>query len=156
MVRSIELTSEVSDQLHDVHASAFAREDAWSQNAFQDLLDQPTTRANGMVENNQLQAFILCQFVAGDADILTIATRPTEQRRGLASELLRQLQKELQARGLKKILLDVAEDNLGARAFYARHGFQVDGRRPNYYKRLEGQRVDAILMSKAVGGQIHL
>ena len=155
MAHAIELTPDFAEQLQAVHSAAFPPHDAWGRDAFRDLLAQPTTRARGIVESGHLMAFIVVQFVAEDAEILTLATRPNERRRGLAGKVLSQLQQELQVQGLKKILLDVAEDNLGARAFYVRHGFQVDGRRPNYYKRLEGQRIDAILMSKAVGGQIH-
>ena len=48
----------------------------------------------------------------------------------------------------EKSMLDVAADNLGAIAFYESLGFFAEGRRIGYYKRLEGNRIDAILMTK--------
>jgi len=138
----------------ELHAAAFPTPEAWSLNALSDLVAQPTTCAAGMVVGDDLQAMLVAQFVAGEAEILTLATAPAARRRGLAGQLLTDLEQRLRPDGLTKWLLDVAADNLGAIAFYEKHGFQVDGRRSNYYKRLEGQRVDAILMSKPVGGQI--
>ena len=138
----------------DLHTAAFPAPDAWSLNAFSELMSLPTTRAMGMMEGDQLQGMLIVQFVTGEAEILTMATAPSERRRGLAGQLLNDLEQRLRRMGLTKWLLDVAADNVGAIAFYEKHDFQVDGRRSNYYKRLEGQRVDAILMSKPVGGQI--
>ena len=138
----------------DLHTAAFPAPDAWSLNAFSELMSLSTTRAMGMMEGDQLQGMLIVQFVTGEAEILTMATAPSERRRGLAGQLLNDLEQRLRRMGLTKWLLDVAADNVGAIAFYEKHDFQVDGRRSNYYKRLEGQRVDAILMSKPVGGQI--
>lgn len=137
----------------ELHAAAFPSPEAWSLNAFKDLAAQPTTCAAGMIIDGDLQVMLVAQFVAGEAEILTLATAPAARRRGLAGQLLSDLEQRLRPDGLTKWLLDVAADNVGAIAFYEKHGFQVDGRRSNYYKRLEGQRVDAILMSKPVGGQ---
>lgn len=138
----------------ELHAAAFPAPDAWSLNAFSELMSLPTTRALGMSEERQLQGMLIVQFVTGEAEILTMATAPIARRRGLAGQLLSELEQRLHPPGLTKWLLDVAADNVGAIAFYEKCGFQVDGRRSNYYKRLEGKRVDAILMSKPVGGQI--
>ena len=138
----------------DLHAAAFPAPDAWSLNALSELMSLPTTRALGMSEEGQLQGMLIVQFVTGEAEILTMATAPIARRRGLAGQLLSELEQRLHPPGLTKWLLDVAADNVGAIAFYEKCGFQVDGRRSNYYKRLEGKRVDAILMSKPVGGQI--
>ncbi len=140
--------------LADLHAAAFPAPEAWSSKAISELLSLPTTRAMGMIKDEMLQGMLIVQFVAGEAEILTMATAPISRRRGLAGQLLNALEQRLRPAGLTKWLLDVAADNVGAIAFYEKCGFQVDGRRSNYYKRLEGKRVDAILMSKPVGGQI--
>lgn len=137
----------------DLHAASFAAPEAWSMTAFADLLALPTSFARGIFDGDQLNAFALIQFVAGDAEILTIATAPTARKKGLARELLHSLQQELTPLGLEKWLLEVAADNSGARAFYQRLGFQIDGERRNYYKRLEGGAANAILMSKPAGRQ---
>jgi len=154
MTGSTVLTLDDAAVMADLHRSAFPASEAWSIEAFIDLLSQPTTHAEGLVKDSNLQALLVVQFVAGEADILTLATTPTARRIGFARQTLDGLEQRLQVLGLSKWLLDVAADNAQAIAFYEKHGFQVDGRRSNYYKRLEGKRVDAILMSKPVGGQI--
>ncbi|MEO1660688.1 MAG: ribosomal protein S18-alanine N-acetyltransferase [Pseudomonadota bacterium] len=136
-----------------LHARAFAAEEAWPEAAFADLLDLPTTEFAQIKDGDQVVSFILVQFAAGEADILTLATAPELRRQGYAQRLLTEIETRLRPRGLQKWLLDVAADNIGARGFYEALGFQCDGRRKDYYKRLEGGRVDAMLMSKLVGGQ---
>jgi len=53
-------------------------------------------------------------------------------------------------RGVSRMTLDVAEDNIAARALYAAHGFTEDGRRPRYYSAKRDIPVDGILMSKSL------
>lgn len=137
-----------------LHAAAFPASEAWPVNAFNDLVAQQTTITAGLFIGGDLHAMLVAQFVASEAEILTLATAPVARRRGFAEKLLSDLEQRLRPKGLTKWLLDVAADNVGAIAFYEKQGFQVDGRRSNYYHRLEGQQIDAILMSKPVGGQI--
>ena len=154
MPRPVELLGTAADDLASVHALAFSREAAWRVSEFRDLLNQPATLARGIRDNETLVAFILIQLVEGEAEILTLATAPQAQRRGHARTLVANLEQELRPSGLQNWLLDVAADNAPALAFYESLGFQTDSLRRNYYKRLEGGSIDAILMSKTVGGQI--
>ena len=154
-MRSIDvLDASSAEEMAALHGAAFPRNEAWSSNAFIDHLTLPTTHARGIRTPEGLISFILVQFVADEAEILTIATASDFRRKGLARQMIEALQYDLTDMGLQIWKLDVAEDNLGASSFYRRLGFKRDGRRQNYYKRLEGHRVDAILMSKSVGGQM--
>lgn len=153
MAKVERLGGERSSEMSDLHAACFAAHEVWTSSAFADLLSLPTTYARGIFEADKLRAFALIQFVAGDAEILTLATAPEARQRGLAREILQSLQEELAPLGFEKWLLEVAADNSGALSFYQRLGFQTDGERRNYYKRLEGDAVNAILMSKPAGRQ---
>ena len=150
MTDLVRLGPEHSLQLAQLHARAFPPEEAWGETAFAGLLSQASTCAFGLERDSKLAAFILVQFVPPEAEILTLATAPTFQRLGLAEALVRNTEFELRQEGLEKWLLDVAADNHPAIAFYRTVGFEEDGRRPGYYNRLEGSRIDAILMSKRV------
>ncbi|MEL7111829.1 MAG: GNAT family N-acetyltransferase [Pseudomonadota bacterium] len=136
-----------------LHAAAFRETGAWEASAIEDLLRQPTIYALGMYTDAELMSFLIVQIAVDGAEILTLATHPERQRKGLAARLLAFFERHSPIEGLQTWLLDVAADNQSAIAFYAKLGFQVDGRRPEYYKRLEGQRIDAILMSKSLAGQ---
>ena len=136
-----------------LHAQAFPASEAWSERQFEDLLAQDSMRAYAIDDRGSLLVFGVIQIVLDQAEILTLATASKHRRRGVATRLLTEVEGEFIGLGFKKWLLDVAADNPGALAFYQKTGFEIDGRRPGYYKRLEGKRVDAILMSKPMAGQ---
>lgn len=152
-MRFKKLSTADAEQLAQLHAQIFDEPAAWQASAFRDVLALNSTRAIGVWCDEALAAFLIVQYVQPEAEILTIATKPSFQRRGLAKDLVESLQSELLKEGLEKWLLEVAADNHQAVAFYDKTGFQRDGRRPEYYKRLEGTRIDAILMSKPLARQ---
>lgn len=136
-----------------LHASAFPQDEAWSLSAFKTLLVLPSVRAFGIGDAAGLDALCIVQVAAGDGEILTLATAPSVRRKGYASALLKAAGQILGQLGTGRFLLEVAADNHVARAFYLTLGFKTDGRRKNYYKRLDGVRIDAILLSRSIAGQ---
>ena len=150
------LSSAHSAGLAEVHALAFPVEGAWGAAAFSDLLNQPAIYGLGAFVEGELSSFALIQVVTDTAEILTLATRPNVERSGLASQLLSWFERHMPEKGAQTWLLDVAADNQKATSFYKKIGFEIDGRRPGYYKRLEGKRIDAILMSKHVSRQVSM
>lgn len=142
-----------ASQLAALHAAAFPLGHAWTRGALEDLLRLDTTLALAMDADGPPASFILVQCAEDQAEILTLATHPSRQRQGLAARLLAHCLNQLRQRGIETWFLEVAEDNPGAISFYERFGFVRTGKRPRYYKRLEGSPVSAILMSMPVGGQ---
>jgi len=149
----VRLSIDDSSIMADLHAASFTSGEAWASSAFADLLKLPTTSARGMMDQAELLSFAVVQFVADEAEILTLATAPSARQRGFARAILQSIEHELAPKGLEKWLLEVAADNAGALQFYRQLGFKIDGERRNYYKRLEGAYVNAILMSKPAGRQ---
>jgi ribosomal-protein-alanine N-acetyltransferase len=136
-----------------LHLDAFPPGESWGVDQFEDLIAQDSVIARGIIQDGQLVSLILIQIAADQAEILTLATAPGQRRNGLAGTLLDQVEAELVQRGTAVWLLDVAADNAPGLEFYARNGFSTDGRRHGYYQRVEGKRVDAILMSKPMARQ---
>ena len=149
----VELEVANAKQMAVLHARAFPVGQDWNERAIADLLELANSRAFGLQKGGDLIAFAIVQCAADQAEILTIATAPGHQRQGYAARLLADAELALRGLGAESWLLDVAADNQVARAFYENLGFVEDGRRPQYYKRLEAPRVDAILMSRRMGGQ---
>lgn len=129
-----------------LHADAFA--DAWSEEALGESFAAHGAATLGWFDNGELVAFALFQDIAGEADLLTVATRPAHRGQGLARRLIVALMDRLEISGTTRFLLDVAEDNAPARHLYAALGFREDGRRKGYYTAGRTQPVDAILMSR--------
>lgn len=147
------LTGEDAARMAALHAAAFLDDQVWSDASFISLLQQQSVAARGVVDDGDLVAMIVVQRAVDQAEILTLATRPSRRRQKLAGRLIEEFERDLSAAGVVSWRLDVAADNLGAIAFYEKNQFETDGRRPRYYKRLEGKRVDAILMSKRMARQ---
>lgn len=132
-----------------LHAKCFP--DPWSVKSFEEALSDAAVRVYGFQQSGQLVAFAITKEVAGEADLLTVATDPALQRQGFAAQLIGTLIAELEAAGITRMTLDVAEDNTPARQLYERFGFSEDGRRPRYYEAGRDVPADAVLMSRHLG-----
>jgi len=92
--------------------------------------------------------FLLLRQAADEAEIITLAVRPAVRRSGVARRLLMVGLDKMAGRGAPRCFLEVAEDNMAARALYGAMGFAEIGRRPGYYRDAAGGRRDAIAMRK--------
>lgn len=131
------------DVLAATHKAAFEHQRPWSADEFAALLANRHSFACG-----DSRAFALVRVIADEAELLTLATHPDHQRQGLARALMPHWQQAAQERGAQTAFLEVAADNPAARALYVQAGFEVMGRRPNYYTSPDGTVVDAILMRR--------
>ena len=84
---------------------------------------------------------------AGNRGIVSQRAAPTALRRGVATRLLLFALADLAAEGVEDVTLEVAVDNVPARALYDRVGFSEAGRRPGYYRR-DRELVDAMVMHR--------
>jgi ribosomal-protein-alanine N-acetyltransferase len=92
---------------------------------------------------------ILAMQAGGDMDIINIAVSDRYRRRSLGQNLLKLLSSQAAANGFERVLLEVADDNLAAKAFYKAMDFTIIGGRPGYYPR-DGYRVEAIIMARTL------
>lgn len=131
------------DSLAETHARAFSEVRSWTTDEFASLLADPGVCAFGSAES-----FVLARFVADEAEVLTLATRPDLRRRGLAREALSRCEAAARACGISEVFLEVAEDNTAARALYEATGYLLLGRRPDYYRRTDGPPAAALMLRK--------
>lgn len=143
------LRADDAGRMSQLHMRCF--DDPWSAVSFRGLLLDTSILTLGVELNGDLVAFAMAQTIAGESDILTVATAPEHRRKGLGATLIGALINRLGERGVARITLDVAEDNMPARALYQGFGFTEDGRRPRYYTAGRDVPVDAILMSRNMG-----
>lgn len=132
--------AEVSDArlLAALHAPSF--HSPWDEAAFADLLAQA-----GVFALATDQGFILCRVVLDEAEILTLSVLPESRGQGLAGRLTAAAADMARAAAAERMFLEVAEDNLAARALYARAGFIQTGRRKAYYRTAQGH-ADALIL----------
>ncbi|KAJ8909106.1 hypothetical protein NDN08_005802 [Rhodosorus marinus] len=81
--------------------------------------------------------------VLDEGSITYLAVSEGSRRRGIGSIVVADLLARCSARGIKRVTLEVAEENSSAISLYKNHRFEIIGRRKNYY----AGNVDALVMS---------
>ncbi|QPH52633.1 GNAT family N-acetyltransferase [Pontivivens ytuae] len=133
-----------ADALADLHARCFTDGPRpWTAREFADFDAAPEAlilTAPG--------ALAVAQQAGDEAELLTIAVAPEARGQGRATGLLADMMAELARRGARFLFLEVAADNAAARALYASASFTLSGQRKGYYRRGDGRRVDALVLSR--------
>lgn len=126
--------------LAGLHAAAFDK--PWSAGEIAALMTTPGVFAL----TADLQGFILCRSIAGEAEILTLAVTPAARRLGVGRALVEAAAGLAATQAAACLFLEVAHDNVPALALYAAAGFERVGLRKGYY--LSG--ADAVVMRRAL------
>ncbi len=79
-----------------------------------------------------------------EAHISTLATHPQWRRQGIAELLIIAMLERAAEIGARLMTLEVRVSNVDAQALYRKYGFDVVGRRPQYYS---DNREDALIMT---------
>lgn len=124
-----------------LHARCFVRPRPWTEAGLAAALAAP-----GGFLCTDPAGFALGRAMADEAELLTLAVAPEARRRGAGARLLAAFEAGAAARGARRAYLEVAADNAGALALYARAGWRPAGRRLGYY----GAGLDAVVMDKVL------
>ena len=83
-------------------------------------------------DDGKLLGYAILHFLGPHSEMLRIATRTSEQRKGIGSQLLKAGLDKLTESG-DQCFLEVRDGNAKARAFYEKHGFKLYSVRKKYY-----------------------
>jgi ribosomal-protein-alanine N-acetyltransferase len=83
-------------------------------------------------ESDRLLGYAVFHLLGPDSELLSIATRGSEQRKGIGTQLLQAGLDKLTEDG-DQCFLEVRVGNIKARAFYEKHGFELYHSRKKYY-----------------------
>ena len=83
-------------------------------------------------DDGKLLGYAIFHLLGPDSELLSIATRTSEQRKGIGSQLLKAGLDKLTESG-DQCFLEVRNGNAKARAFYEKHGFKLYSVRKKYY-----------------------
>lgn len=123
---------------HKIHQQCF--ENAWSEKEFKEILNLPTSCL--WINENGL---LLCSHVVNEMEILTFCIISEKRQQGEGINLLKQMFNYAKENKVKKIFLDVAEDNIPAIKLYKKMGFSEMYKRKGYYK---NGTIDALIYTK--------
>jgi ribosomal-protein-alanine N-acetyltransferase len=132
--------------LADIHAQAF--DTSWTDEQLARSMDGPGAYAIASWAGDRATGFVIGRAMAGEAEIITIAVRPEDRRRGLGRRLMDAAIATALAFDATVMFLEAAVDNDAAVALYMSMGFETKGRRKHYYARGDGPRIDALIMRR--------
>ena len=123
-------------------------ESPWSAAQFrEELSGVPRTRKYLVALESQEIVGYGGVALAGDvADIHTLTVIPSFRRKGIATQMLKELESWAISKGIKDFMLEMREGNLEAQPLYEKYGYQVISRRDNYY----APEVHALILRKEV------
>ncbi len=129
-------------EVQAVAAGSFPK--VWSEEDFRFFLSHEQKLCFGLFTEGEpgilrLRSYFIALLVAGDVDIISIATRPLDRRLGLSERLLDHV---CHAPTVRRAFLEVEVGNEAAIGLYEKYGFKRLGTRPAYY----GPGRDAYLM----------
>lgn len=133
-------------RLAELHGASFHR--GWGEGEFDVMLRERNTLVHRLRLSRKTIGFAVSRMAADEAEILSIAVDERYRGRGLSRDLLLTHLGHLAGRGIRKIFLEVEENNRPARRLYERIGFSVVGRRERYYQQPGGERLNALLMRR--------
>jgi ribosomal-protein-alanine N-acetyltransferase len=121
----------------------------WSKESYEKLCGLEGFLAFVNEAAGRISGFVIGRRVADEAEILNLAVRRENRRRGEGHALLSAVLEQLHRRGVNKVFLEVRESNEAGIAFYEKMGFAETGRRRGYYREPEEA---AVLMEKKLTG----
>jgi [ribosomal protein S18]-alanine N-acetyltransferase len=138
------------DRVGDIaalHARLF--DPPWDDESITQLVEHPAAAAfvAQVREPKSLAGFIIGQIAADEAEILSVGVAPEWQRRGIARHMIEGLTRAARLAEVKRLFLEAAADNTAAIKLYNSLGFTAVGSRKDYYRRPNGQPVDAVVLA---------
>lgn len=133
------------DAVLDVEQQAYSH--PWTRGNFTDAM------ASGyqsllLMGGDQILGYFVAMPGVDEAHLLNLTVAPAFQRQGWARVLLDALALWARDQGAQWLWLEVRVGNLRARQIYEAHGFQRVGERKRYYPAADGEREDAVVMSR--------
>jgi ribosomal-protein-alanine N-acetyltransferase len=139
-----------SDLLAALHAECFV-DDPWDAEAMRQVLAMPGAFGIVAVDeaSGEPRGFLLGQALVGQCEVLALGVLEPARRGGIGRLLLERVLADAAA-ACQTVFLEVAEDNMPARALYAAAELTVVGRRPAYYRRRDGGLVAALQLRQGL------
>ncbi|MGC8796749.1 ribosomal protein S18-alanine N-acetyltransferase [Thermodesulfovibrio sp.] len=104
----------------------------WSLKSFREELLNPQSILKVAEFNGEIAGYIVLRKILDEAELLSIAVKPALRRKGIATELMRNLLDEIK-NSVKSCFLEVRVSNIQAISFYEKMGFKKVGMRKKYY-----------------------
>jgi ribosomal-protein-alanine N-acetyltransferase len=134
--------------LYRLDQACFPPRISYSKTTLRYFLTLPSADCVIAEESGRIVGFTVSEENPPLAHIITLDVTEKHRRLGVGTALLQQLESNLAARGVRSILLETANDNEAAVAFWKRRGYRIEATLKRYYL----GRIDAYEMRKILPG----
>jgi len=121
--------------LAEIHAASFSH--PWSDGELEKMFDNDNylcmVAHPPKTPKSKPSGFILVRSILDETEVITIATKPSARRKGVARHLMQALIRHLEFDRKKKLFLEVDEMNIAAIKLYQSLGFKQIAKREGYY-----------------------
>ena len=105
----------------------------WNERQYEQEIKAPYTYAVVYENEGAIEGYAVFHLLGADSELLSIAVSETAQRKGIGTQLLHAGLSQLDLDKSDCCFLEVRENNIKARNFYEKHGFNLFGIRKKYY-----------------------
>ena len=130
-------------EMAELHRAEPTGQHAWSETEFSAMLS-----ASNAVSVTCDAGFAVGQVIVDEAELFLIMTKPEHRKQGVGHRILATFEQQAFQSAVRRIILEVADTNVAARALYSANGYQQIAVRKNYYTFPNGSHADAIVMEK--------
>tara|TARA_B100000524_G_scaffold332154_1_gene219138 strand:- start:58 stop:492 length:435 start_codon:yes stop_codon:yes gene_type:complete len=116
----------------------------WTKKQWQGEFKKRNVKVVAILFKKKIIGIYVVQIIIDEAQISFFSIKQNFRRKGYGSFLMSSLIKECEKLHIKKILLEVSENNFIAEVFYSKFNFLTVGKRKNYYN----DGTDAVLKEK--------
>ena len=145
------LSSPAAAAVSALHRACFP-DDPWDVAAIEQIMRMPGFIGRIASKDEVPAGLLLALNLGEELEILSLCVEPNQRRRGVTSALLDVGRIAAAARGVRRLVLEVAVDNVAAKALYAAHGFAALGHRRQYELR-PGGFVDALILRRILSAE---
>jgi ribosomal-protein-alanine N-acetyltransferase len=150
MITIADATEEMLPKIYEIQLEAFSP--PWSYETFRgEFLRTDSFFLVVFADVNPSGYCILRRVSDDEGEIFNIAVDKHSRLRGFGDALMKMALHRAKDSGLKSVYLEVRERNEAAIALYKSNGFEMIGRRKNYFDQTPNQPPeDALIMTKVI------
>lgn len=133
-----------------IHGQSFYR--GWPTSDFISFVEDKASPAYVACDaRRRIAGFALIRMVADEAELLTIAVDPKWRGKGVGRALMDAVFADLMLSPVRRMFLEVDEQNTAAIRLYETLGFSTISSRKGYYARPDGSAATALVMARDLG-----
>lgn len=145
-MKIFDATLNILDDIVSIENESFSV--PWTRNNFVSALAVDNTFLYVLEsDDGKIAGFCCLLLIDYESEILNIAVSPKYRNKGYGAELLNHMISKCSESNIESVFLEVRDSNVAARNLYGKFGFEIIGKRKNYYTL---PTEDAILMQKTL------